>query len=135
MPLTTKVISDMECRGVYTAHVCHLCQFVGHYLSLQVQGTLSIQVLYYRKGIFYLNLSIITDILGWKSYHRSFFFENSSINSEFANNRIREITAGAYLVCITETVNNCQQLGTGALLVISYYIFRFTLGKLVFFSI
>ena len=32
--LTTKVISDMECQGVYSAHECLLCQFTEHYLSL-----------------------------------------------------------------------------------------------------
>ena len=35
-----KVISDMECRGVNSARVYHLCQFVGHYLSLHT-GLLS----------------------------------------------------------------------------------------------
>ena len=40
--------------------------------------------------------------LGMEELPQKFFFENSSINSEFANNRIREITAGSYLVCIIE---------------------------------
>ena len=30
---------DMECQGVYSAHVCHLCRFVGHYLSLKAYDT------------------------------------------------------------------------------------------------
>ena len=37
--LTTKVISDMECQEEYSAHECLLCQFTGHYLSLQAYET------------------------------------------------------------------------------------------------
>ena len=45
-----------------------------------------------------------TNILEWKTYHRSFFIENSSINAEFLNIRTGEITTGAYLVSINDTV-------------------------------
>ena len=31
-PLTTKVISDVECRGAHNNHACHLSQFVRLYL-------------------------------------------------------------------------------------------------------
>ena len=50
------------------------------------------------------------------------FIENSSINVEFFNKRTGEITAGAYLVSITEIVSDCQELGTRALLIINNYI-------------
>ena len=42
---------------------------------------------------------------------RRIFIENSSINIEFLNNRTREITAGAYLVSITEIASDCQKIG------------------------
>ena len=67
---------------------------------------------------------------------QEFFIQNLSINVEFLNNRTGKITAGAYLVSITEIVSDCQQVRTVALLIISNYLhFRFTLGKPVFFSI
>ena len=47
---------------------------------------------------------------------------NSSINVEFPNNVTGEITAGAYLVSITEVVSDFQQTDTGSLLVINNYI-------------
>ena len=39
------------------------------------------------------------------------FLENSSINVEFLDNRTGEITAGAYLLSITESVSECQEIG------------------------
>ena len=62
----------MECRGVCSAHVYHLCQFAGHRLSLQAYWTSLGLTVYNKKGIFCLNLSIITYVLEWKTYHRSF---------------------------------------------------------------
>ena len=49
---------------------------------------------------------MITDILGWKTYYRSFFIENSSINVEFFNNRTEEITAGACLLLKLRVIVN-----------------------------
>ena len=49
---------------------------------------------------------------------QEFLIEDSAIKVEFLNNRIGEITAGTYLVSITEIVIDCQQIGTGALLII-----------------
>ena len=72
-----------------------------------------------QKGIFCLNLSIITDILGWNTYHRSFFIENLSINVEFLNNKTGETTAGVNLVSINEIVSYRQQIGTRALLIVN----------------
>ena len=51
---------------------------------------------------------------------QEFFIENSSINVEFLNDRNGEITAGAYLMSVTEIANDSQQLGTVALLIINY---------------
>ena len=48
---------------------------------------------------------------------QDFFIENLSINVEFLNIRTEEITAGTYLVSITEIVSDCQQIGTRALLI------------------
>ena len=53
---------------------------------------------------------------------QEFFIKNSSINIEVLNIRTGEITAGAYLVSITEIVSDCQQIGTGARLIINNYI-------------
>ena len=44
------------------------------------------------------------------------------MNVEFLNIRTGEITSGAYLVSITEIVKDCQQIGTGALLIINNYV-------------
>ena len=63
---------------------------------------------------------------------QEFFIENSSINVEFFNKRTGEITAGAYLVSITETVSDCQELGTRALLIINNYILGLLWGNQCF---
>ena len=83
---------------------------------------------YYKKGIFCLNLSI-----GIEDLPQEFYIENSVINVEFLNNRTGEITAGAYLVSITEIVSDCQQIGTGALLIINSYILGLLWEKQCFF--
>ena len=44
------------------------------------------------------------------------------MNVEFLSNKTAEITAGAYLASITEIVSGCQQIGTGALLIIINFI-------------
>ena len=95
-------------------------------------GLISVRLYITEKGPFCLNFSIIIDILPWKTNHRSFFIENSSMNVESLNNRGVEITAGSYLVSVTETVSDCPQpLSTGALLIINNYILGL-LGKPVF---
>ena len=99
------MISDVECQGVCSAQLYHLCQFVGHYVSLQAYGTTLIKAVYYKRGNFCLNLSTI-------------FTENSS-SVQFLNNRTGEIIVGTYLVSITEIVSDFRQIGTGALLIIN----------------
>ena len=44
------------------------------------------------------------------------------MNIHFLNIRTGEVTAGAYLVSITDIVNDCQQIGTGVLLIVNNYI-------------
>ena len=41
---------------------------------------------------------------------------------EFLENKTGEITAEAHLLSIAKIVNNVQQIGTGALLIVSDYI-------------
>ena len=53
---------------------------------------------------------------------QEFLIENSSVNVEFLVNKTGEITAGAYLLSIKETVNSVQQIRTGALLIVNNYI-------------
>ena len=43
---------------------------------------------------------------------QEFFIKGLSINVEFLIIRTVEITAGGYLVFITEIVSDCQQIGT-----------------------
>ena len=61
-----------EMSSVYSAHLCHLCQFVGHYLSMLAERDSFDLDCILQKEIFCLNLSTFTDILGWKTYHNSF---------------------------------------------------------------
>ena len=55
--------------------------------------------------------------------------KNLSINVEFLNIRTGEITARAYLVSFTEIVSDCQQIGTGAILIINNYILGLLWGN------
>ena len=47
--------------------------------------------------------------LGIEDLPQEFPIENSSINVEFLNNSTGKITAGTYLVSVTEIVSHCQQ--------------------------
>ena len=60
---------------------------------------------------------------------QGFLVENSSINVEFLENKTGEITTGAYLIPISETVNGIQQIGAGALLIASNYVSDLTWGN------
>ena len=64
---------------------------------------------------------------------QEFFIESLLINVEFVNNKTEEITAGLYLVSVTEIVSDCQQLGTGALLIINDHILGILWGNQHFF--
>ena len=65
--------------------------------------------------------------------YKEFFVENVSINVKFLNIGTGEITAGAYLLSITEIVNDCQQIGTGTLLIINNCILGLLWGNQYFF--
>ena len=71
--------------------------------------------------------------LGMEDLPQEFFIETLSINVEFLNIRIGEITAGAYLLSITEIVSDCQQIDTGPLLIINNYILGLLWGNQCFF--
>ena len=60
--------------------------------------------------------------LGVEDLAQKFMIENCLINVELLENKTGEITAGAYLLSITEIVNSAQQIGTGTLLIVSNYI-------------
>ena len=47
---------------------------------------------------------------------------NFSINIEFLENKIREITARESLIAILESVNGVQKIESGALIIVSNYI-------------
>ena len=57
--------------------------------------------------------------LGMEDLPHEFLVENSSINVEYLENKTGEITAGVYLISLSEIVNRVQQIGTGALLIVS----------------
>ena len=54
---------------------------------------------------------------------QEFLVENSSANVKLLQNKIGEVTAGAYLISISEIVNSVQQIGAGALFIVKSYIF------------
>ena len=71
--------------------------------------------------------------LGMEDLPQWIFIENVSINVEFVNIRTTEITAGAYLVSATDIVRDCQQIDTGALVIINNYILGLLWGNQCFF--
>ena len=52
--------------------------------------------------------------LGVEELHK-FLLENSLIDVNFFEKRTVEVTAGAYLVSVTEIISSCQQVDSGAL--------------------
>ena len=68
------------------------------------------------------------DILGWKTYPGGFYWKFVN-NCKIFQNRTGEITAGAYFVSIIEIVSDCQQKGTGALLIINNYLLGLLWGN------
>ena len=49
-----------------------------------------------------------------KDLPQEFFIENSTINVEFLDNRIGEITTGVYRAFVPEIKSDCQQIDAGA---------------------
>ena len=64
--------------------------------------------------------------LGMEDLPQESLVQNSSINVEFLENKTGEITAGAYLISVSEIVNGVQQIGAGAILIASNYILGLT---------
>ena len=60
--------------------------------------------------------------LGMEDLPQESLVQNSSINVEFLENKTREITAGVYLISVSESVNGVQQIGGGAIFIVSNYI-------------
>ena len=60
---------------------------------------------------------------------QEFLMENSSINQQFLELKTGEITAGAYLITISEILSGIQQIGTGALLIINNFILDLMWGN------
>ena len=48
--------------------------------------------------------------LGMEDLPQEILIEHYSINVVFINNRTRQMTAGAYIVHVTEIVSDCRQL-------------------------
>ena len=113
----------MECRGVCSAHVCHLLMSVCWTLfkSVSILDSFDLNWIL-QKGDFLFKSLNKYRYPGMEDLPQEFFIENLSINIEFLNIRTGEITAETYLVSITEIVSDCQQIGTGALLIINNYI-------------
>ena len=118
---------------VCSARVCYLCQFVGHYLSLKAYGIPLMQTVYYRMVIFCLNISIYADIVGCKTYHRSFLLNILQYMQSFLTIEQERYIFGAYFAPITEIVSGWQQIDTGALLIINMYILGLLSGNQCFF--
>ena len=79
-------------------------------------------ILYYKKGVFCLNLSIITDILD-DGLPQEFLIEDYSINWKILNkNKAGNISAGAYFLSIINIMSDFQYIGPEGLLIINNYI-------------
>ena len=60
---------------------------------------------------------------------QEFLMENSSINQQFLELKTGEITAGVYLITISEILSGIQQIGTGALLIVNNFILDLMWGN------
>ena len=60
---------------------------------------------------------------------QEFLMENSSINQQFLELKTGKITAGAYLITISEILSGIQQIGTGALLIVNNFILDLMWGN------
>ena len=120
----------MECRGVYSAHVYHLAMSVcwALFKSVSIWNSFDLDCMLQKEDLLFKSLNKYR-YLGMENLPQEFFIENLPINVEFLNIRIGEITAGAYLVSITEIVSDCQQIGPVALLIINNNILGLLWGE------
>ena len=71
--------------------------------------------------------------LGVEDLPPQFFIENHPMNVEFLENRTGEITAGAYMISITDIVSRCQEKGNGALIIVNQYMLGLIWGNSCFY--
>ena len=57
--------------------------------------------------------------LGMKDLPQEFFLGSFAVNVLFLEVKMGETAAAAYLLCIVESVNSVQQIGTGALFIVN----------------
>ena len=60
--------------------------------------------------------------LGMEDLPQRFLVEKSSINVKFLENKTGKITAGTYLISISEIVNGVQQIEAGVPIIVNNYI-------------
>ena len=118
---------DIQCSCMSLMSVCStLFKFVSIWDSFDLDCILQ------KGGLLFKSLNNYRN-LGMEDLTQEIFIENSSINVEFINIRTGGITAGAYLVTISEIVSDCQQTSTGGLLIINNYILGLLWGNQCFF--
>ena len=66
--------------------------------------------------------------VGVKDLQHGLLIENCLINAGFLDNRTGSIIAETYLVSITEIISSCEQVGSGALLIVINYVLGFYLN-------
>ena len=150
-PFERMALSSFDTRimkVVQAAHQNQIWNVEGYKLVIYVTYVSLLDIIYKSSSIWYtfdLDWILQKGHLLFKSLNngrylgtlsKEFLIEYSSVNIEFINNRTRDLIAGACLVSVTEIVSDCEQIYTGAVLIINNYThFRFVLGKPVFFSI
>ena len=92
-----KVMLDMVCLGVYSAHACPLSQQVG---QIRLWGKFDLDSIL-DKGDQILRFIGRFKYLAMEDLLQGLVKENCSINVEYLDNKRDEITAGAYLLSIT----------------------------------
>ena len=108
-------------RGIQCSYMSLISVCWTSFNSVSICDSFDLDCILQKRDLLFKSLNKYR-YLGMEDLPQEFFIENLSINVEFLNTRIGEITAGAYLVSITEIVNDCQQIDTGPLLIINNYV-------------
>ena len=122
-----RMLRGIQCSCMSLMSVCWTL-----YKSASIWDSFDLDCILRKRDLWFKSLNNYRYI-GMEDLRQEFFIENSSINVEFLNNRTGEITAGEYLVSITEIVSDCQQIGAGAQLIINNYILGLLWGNQYFF--
>ena len=117
----------IQCSGMSLLSVCWTL-----FKSASIWDSFDLDCILRKEDLLFKSLNNYR-YLGMADLPQESYTENSAIKVKFLNNRTGEITAGAYLVSITEIVSDCQQIGTGALLFINNYILGLLWGNQYFF--